>query len=240
MKSKYPKLAPDKIESLSMCEVFVFGSNLQGHHTGGAARYAYKHFGAEWGVGIGPTGQCYAIPIMHGGVDDIRPYVEDFVEYAKSHPLNRFLLTRIGCGIAGFSDKQMAMLFYDAGASKLPNVASPEEWIVWYATFASIDQCSSMSEPNVPEVLTDDVLRELCREYLYQIGVGIRTGLPSVRSAMHISGSSFSTGISFMCGIRMKSGSMPTIRVSWSIPSMMNVMAEVTHIPSSLLVFVPI
>lgn len=40
MKSKYPKLAPDKIESLSMCEVFVFGSNLQGHHTGGAARYA--------------------------------------------------------------------------------------------------------------------------------------------------------------------------------------------------------
>ena len=62
MKSKYPKLAPDKIESLSMCEVFVFGSNLQGHHTGGAARYAYKHFGAEWGVGIGPTGQCYAIP----------------------------------------------------------------------------------------------------------------------------------------------------------------------------------
>ena len=84
MKSKYPKLAPDKIESLSMCEVFVFGSNLQGHHTGGAARYAYKHFGAEWGVGIGPTGQCYAIPTMHGGVDDIRPYVEDFVKYAKS------------------------------------------------------------------------------------------------------------------------------------------------------------
>ena len=146
MKSKYPKLAPDKIESLSMCEVFVFGSNLQGHHTGGAARYAYKHFGAEWGVGIGPTGQCYAIPTMHGGVDDIRPYVEDFVKYAKSHPLNRFLLTRIGCGIAGFSDKQMAMLFYDAGASKLPNVAFPEEWIVWYATFASIDQCSYMSE----------------------------------------------------------------------------------------------
>lgn len=181
MKSKYPKLAPDKIESLSMCEVFVFGSNLQGHHTGGAARYAYKHFGAEWGVGIGPTGQCYAIPTMHGGVDDIRPYVEDFVKYAKSHPLNRFLLTRIGCGIAGFSDKQMAMLFYDAGASKLPNVAFPEEWIVWYATFASIDQCSYMSEPNVPEVLTDDVLRELCREYLYQIGAGIRTGLPFVR-----------------------------------------------------------
>lgn len=181
MKSKYPKIAPDKIETLSMCEVFVFGSNLQGHHTGGAARYAYKHFGAEWGVGIGPTGQCYAIPTMHGGVDDIRPYVEDFVKYAKTHPLNRFLLTRIGCGIAGFSDKQMAMLFYDAGASDLPNVASPEKWIVWYATFASIDQCSSMSEPNVPEVLTDDVLRELCREYLYQIGVGIRTGLPSVR-----------------------------------------------------------
>ena len=55
MKSKYPKLAPDKIESLSMCEVFVFGSNLQGHHTGGAARYAYKHFGAEWGSRYWPN-----------------------------------------------------------------------------------------------------------------------------------------------------------------------------------------
>lgn len=181
MKSKYPKISPEKIDSLSMCEVFVFGSNLKGHHTGGAARYAHDHFGAEWGKGIGPTGQCYAIPTMDGGVDDIRPYVEDFVEYAKSHPLNRFLLTRIGCGTAGFTDEQMAMLFYDAGASNLPNVASPQEWVIWYATFACIDQCSSKTEPKVPEVLTDDVLRDLCQEYLYQIGAGIRTGLPCVR-----------------------------------------------------------
>lgn len=203
MKSNNVKIAPDKIECLSMCEVFVFGSNLQGQHGGGAARYAYDHFGAEWGVGIGQTGQCYAIPTMHGGVEDIRPYVEDFVKYAKSHPLNRFLLTRIGCGIAGFTDEQMARLFYDAGALDLPNIASPEKWIPWYATFAAIDQRPSESEQNTPEVLTDDVLRDLCNEYLYQIGSGIRTNLPRVHIRYVLDNNKFgysNFGQFFFCG----------------------------------------
>ncbi len=106
-----------------------------------------------------------------------------------------------------------------------------------------------MFEPNVPEVLTDDVLLELFREYLYQIGAGIRTGLPFVRIRYVLDdnkfgyayfGQFFFYGDQLYVGIGMKSGRIPTIRVSWSIPSMMNVMAEVTHIPSSLLVFVPI
>ena len=62
MQKKTKRLAPDNITELSQCEVFVFGSNLEGQHMGGAARYAYDHFGAEWGNGVGPQGQCYAIP----------------------------------------------------------------------------------------------------------------------------------------------------------------------------------
>lgn len=120
------RITPEKITKLSKCEIFVFGSNLQGLHGGGAARFAHQHLGAEWGVGVGPTGQCYAIPTMHGGVDDIRPYVDEFIEYARNHPDNRFLVTRIGCGIAGFTDEEMAPLF--AAALDLYNVTLPKEW----------------------------------------------------------------------------------------------------------------
>ncbi len=109
-----------------MCEIFVFGSNLAGQHYGGAARIAYEKFGAEWGVGTGRTGQTYAIPTMHGGIDDIKPYVDEFIEYARNHPNNRFLLTRIGCGIAGFNDSQIAPLF--SKAMKLSNVNFPKKW----------------------------------------------------------------------------------------------------------------
>ena len=121
------KKSPSQIDSLGEHEVFVFGSNLAGLHGGGAARLAYNKFGAEWGVGVGMTGQCYAIPTMHGGVEDIRPYVDDFVAYAKAHPEQTFLVTRIGCGIAGFRDEDMAPLF--VGTAVLENVALPARWI---------------------------------------------------------------------------------------------------------------
>ena len=120
------RTTPDFITRLEPNEVFVFGSNLAGMHGGGAARLAYEQFGAEWGVGVGPTGQCYAIPTMQGGVETIRPYVDDFIAYAKQHPDQVFLVTRIGCGIAGFTDSQIAPLF--ATAHDLPNVALPEGW----------------------------------------------------------------------------------------------------------------
>lgn len=123
----FGRIIPGMITRLEPGDVFVFGSNLQGQHHGGAANMAYRKFGAEWGVGVGPTGQTYAIPTMHGGVEDIRPYVNQFVEYAKAHPDNRFLVTRIGCGIAGFTDAQIAPLFADA--VKLQNVYFPREWV---------------------------------------------------------------------------------------------------------------
>lgn len=119
-------VTPDYITELDRNEVFVFGSNLQGAHGGGAARIAYEKFGAEWGVGVGPTGQCYAIPTMQGGVETIRPYVDEFIRYAEHNPKLIFLVTRIGCGIAGFTDQQIAPLFI--AAKDMPNVALPSEW----------------------------------------------------------------------------------------------------------------
>ena len=117
---------PDFISHLEPNEIFVFGSNLTGMHGGGAARIAYEKFGAEWGIGVGPTGQCYAIPTMQGGVETIKPYVEEFIRYAAQHSELTFLVTRIGCGIAGFTDEQIAPLF--AVARDLTNVALPEGW----------------------------------------------------------------------------------------------------------------
>ena len=95
-------------------------------HAGGAARVAYEKFGAEWGKGVGLQGQSYAIPTMQGGVETIRPYVDEFIAFAKGHPENRFLVTRIGCGIAGFTDAEIAPLFRAAAA--VANIALPREF----------------------------------------------------------------------------------------------------------------
>lgn len=80
------RFSSERIESLRADEIFVFGSNRQGWHCGGAAAYARQRFGAVWGEGIGRTGQCYAIPTMDGSVEKIRPYVEEFIVYAEAHP----------------------------------------------------------------------------------------------------------------------------------------------------------
>jgi len=120
------QFTPEMIKSLEPNEVFVFGSNLGGFHAGGAARAALNNFGAVWGQGVGLQGQSYAIPTMHGGVDAIRPYVDEFIQFAQSRPDLYFYVTRIGCGIAGFRDEQMAPLF--AGALPLDNVALPKSF----------------------------------------------------------------------------------------------------------------
>ena len=105
------RIAPDRISSLADNEIFVFGSNLSGHHGGGAAYIAYKKFGAIYGQGVGLQGHSYGIPTMQGGIETIKPYVDDFIEFAKKKPQYKFLVTRIGCGIAGFSEEEIAPLF---------------------------------------------------------------------------------------------------------------------------------
>ncbi len=117
------RIAPDRISSLRDGEIFVFGSNLAGAHGGGAARIAVERFGAVMGQGVGLQGQSYAIPTMQGGVSTIVPYVDEFIQFAKEHPEMTFLVTRIGCGIAGFTDREIAPLF--AGAIKVPNIHLP-------------------------------------------------------------------------------------------------------------------
>ena len=120
------RTTPEWIDSLEPNEVFVFGSNLEGMHGGGAAFVAYRKFGAMMGQGVGMQGQSYAIPTMHGGVDAIRPYVDEFIAFAQAHPELVFLVTRIGCGIAGFLDSEIAPLFAEAHA--VPNIVLPEGW----------------------------------------------------------------------------------------------------------------
>lgn len=121
------KYTPNKITSLENNEIFVFGSNLKGLHGGGAARVAYQKFGAQWGKGVGMQGKCYAIPTMHGGVEVIKPYVEDFIEFALSHKEYTFLVTRIGCGIAGFSANEIAPLF--AKTINAENILLPMDFV---------------------------------------------------------------------------------------------------------------
>ena len=111
---KNGRFTPDRITTLKDNEIFVFGSNLQGMHGGGAARLAYNRFGAIWGQGVGLQGQSYGIPTMHGGVDAIQPYVDEFIDFAKAHPEYVFLVTKIGCSIAGFSEKEIAPMFRNA------------------------------------------------------------------------------------------------------------------------------
>ena len=106
--------------------MFVFGSNLEGRHIGGAARFAAQTLGAQMGVGVGPTGQCYAIPTMQGDAETIQPYVDDFIVYAQQYPELHFLVTEIGCGIAGFTPQQIAPLF--AKAVDVPNIYLPQRF----------------------------------------------------------------------------------------------------------------
>ena len=122
-----PDFTPEFITELKSDEVFVFGSNLAGMHGGGAAYIAFKQFGAVMGCGVGLRGRSYAIPTMQGGVETIKPYVDDFIAFTKDHPELFFYVTRIGCGIAGFRDKEIAPLFKEAHG--LENVCLPESFV---------------------------------------------------------------------------------------------------------------
>ena len=109
--------------------IFVFGSNLAGRHGAGAAKVAHLRFGAEYGVGQGRTGNAYAIATKNANlcvlsVEDVRYGVDCFLEYAKGHPELQFFVTRVGCGLAGFADADIAPMFRGAP----DNCDFPEEW----------------------------------------------------------------------------------------------------------------
>jgi hypothetical protein len=110
------KYTDNYINELKANEIFVFGSNLKGVHGAGAAKLAREKFGAQMGVGIGITGQCYAIPtkdemIWTLPLTRIEEYVIDFLEYAKENSDKTFLVTQIGCGLAGYTPEDIAPMF---------------------------------------------------------------------------------------------------------------------------------
>lgn len=112
--------------------IFVFGSNEGGKHGAGAARFARQCKGAEQGVGVGPTGDCFAIPtkdktIQHTlDLDTISDYICVFMSYAASNPDLNFQITQIGCGLAGLKARDIAPMFEDCAG--LPNCYFDRAW----------------------------------------------------------------------------------------------------------------
>jgi hypothetical protein len=110
------KVTPENIKNLSPNEIFVFGSNESGIHGAGAAKLAFDKFGAVWGVGIGHEGKTYAIPTKDRNIktmhlDVIYGYVKEFIKYAENNSDFIFLVTQIGCGLAGYHPKDIAPMF---------------------------------------------------------------------------------------------------------------------------------
>jgi hypothetical protein len=126
------KISPENIQFLAKDEIFVFGSNLLGAHGRGAALLAAQKFGARQGVGVGMTGQCYAIPTKDKSIKPLQlaliaGYVYDFLKFAKNNPHLDFLVTKIGCGLAGYQPEDIAPLFLCT--DELPaNIAFPYEF----------------------------------------------------------------------------------------------------------------
>ena len=126
------KYTPENIKMLGSDEIFVFGSNINGWHGSGAAKDAIEKFGAIYGKGVGPQGLCYAIPTKDMrtqrplALEIIELYVKDFLEYAYFYSDINFLVTKIGCGLAGFKIEDIAPMFYFFSE----NVILPKEFVV--------------------------------------------------------------------------------------------------------------
>ena len=141
--NKENRITAEQISTLQDNEIFVFGSNVQGEHVGGAALFALVQFGAIEGQGEGLQGQSYAIPtcwrIKCRGVrcnyrltrpftevSEMKPYVDRFIEFAREHKELHFLVTKVGCGIAALPIREVAELF--KGCVELDNVSLPLEF----------------------------------------------------------------------------------------------------------------
>ena len=128
---EYLGYTPDYIDRLLPKQIFVFGSNALGYHTGGASGIARKKFGAVWGQAEGLQGQSYAIPVDFGKDvrkdNEVKAAVDRFIAFAKEHTELFFFVTRVGCGIAGYHDEEMALFFKDA--LELKNVSLPKSFV---------------------------------------------------------------------------------------------------------------
>ena len=119
----------DATSPKSKTAIFVFGSNLGGIHGGGAARAAHEKFGAVWGEGIGLHGRSYAIPTKNASITKtlsfatIEKHVRAFNKFVAANPDMKFFITRVGCGLAGLKDRDVAPMF-----KYFPNCDYPEEW----------------------------------------------------------------------------------------------------------------
>lgn len=169
---------------LSRCEIFVFESTLEGEHTEGNAKISYERYGAEWGVGTGRMGQSYAIPSNFLSVtEDFEPFVQEFIEYVKAHPDNRFILPRIKCDGAAFYEEDIIPLFEEC--FDLPNVQMSQAWRSRIINLRTIDAMATgwieNNDHEAPRVMDEEVLSNLCLLYRYQIGSGVTSHLPKIR-----------------------------------------------------------
>lgn len=125
------RTTPDNIKKLEQGHIFVFGSNLSGRHGKGAAKTALG-WGAKWGQATGLQGRTYGIPTKDASIRrtltviEIKPFVDEFIEFAKNNPDMKFLVTEIGCGLAGHKQKDIAPLFVNA--VNIENIHLPEKF----------------------------------------------------------------------------------------------------------------
>lgn len=134
------RYTPESIDKLRPAEVFVFGANRNGDHYGGAAHVAHERFGAKWGVGEGLTGRSYALPTLDESMrrvslGDLEESFRKLIACAEAHPDLTFLLTKVGCGIAGWDVDEVgdalwraAKGYYSDGTPRLRNIVLPREF----------------------------------------------------------------------------------------------------------------
>lgn len=138
------KYTPEIITILKKNEVFVFGSNEAGYHGAGAARTAVDLFGARMGQGFGMAGDTFAIPTKDWRIKTLPFahvcfYVSRFVNFAKKNKEKTFLVTKIGCGLAGFKIEEIAHIFWEASADRADNIILPKEFADYCAGMALKD-----------------------------------------------------------------------------------------------------
>lgn len=123
-----------------MTDVFVFGSNLASRHGKGAAKIAREQYGAKYGVGVGISGQSYAIPTKDEklnilSLSEINKRVVEFILFTRANPNLEFQVTRIGCGLAGFRDEQIAPMFYLCNFDNTYFDTEWSEYLPWHAQY---------------------------------------------------------------------------------------------------------